>query len=315
LFSPVIYWNATHDWASFVFQGPRRIQGDFSFSLPFLFLSVLVLLTPIGLLAALDVFRPSKRHGGTNVQQERAAFPMRPYRFALIFCLIPLSVFLVFSLTRQIKLSWTGPLWLVLVPFIAYQMVPGVFQDSRRLLRSVQKAWPATIVVMMLLYGAALHYLTLGLPGIPYPQNLSFMGWDDLGRQVERIENEVERQTGKEPLVVGVDLYKTASGLAFYRTRAHMLTDDRDTSEGISGTTGRHLFGRNGLMYRYWLPSKDLQQGAIIIVVSDSSDDLIKPALRSYFRKMGGVKELSIKKNGIKVGRYYYAVFEGYQSS
>jgi dolichol-phosphate mannosyltransferase len=265
-------------------------------------------------MAALNVFRPIKRRGGTNVQQEIAAFPMRPYRFALIFSLVPLSVFLVFSLMRQIRLSWTGPLWLVVVPFIAYQMIPGVFQDSRRLLRSIQKAWPATIVVMMLLYGATLHYVTLGLPGIPYPQNLSYMGWYDLGRQLERIEDEVERQTGKEPLVVGIDPYKTASGLAFYRTRAHMLKDDRDTSEGISNTTSRHLFGRNGLMYRYWLPSKDLQ-GANMIVVSDSFDELMKPALRSYFRKMGGIKELLIKKNGIKVGRYYYAVFEGYRSS
>ena len=314
LFSPVIYWNATHDWASFVFQGPRRIHGSFKFSLHLLVLSILVLLTPTGFLAAWGILRPDKRDKRAPVQSDSIPFPKRSYMFARVFSIIPLAVFLIFSLTRQIRLSWTGPLWLVLIPFIASQMVSGNYLDHRRYLRLAQRAWPVTIIVMMLLYGTALHYLTLGLPGMPYPQNFSFLGWNDLGRQIDRIEDEVEVQTGKEPMVVGLDLYETASGLAFYRTKMNALTDNIHDDEGVQNTTGRNLFGRNGLMYRFWFLSEDLQ-GANMIIVSNSAKDLIKPSLRAYFMKAGDIKELSIKKNGRKVGHYFYAVFEGYRVS
>jgi dolichol-phosphate mannosyltransferase len=52
IFTPVVYWNAMHDWASFVFQGPQRLRGHFKFSLHLLVLSIPVLLTPTGFLAA-----------------------------------------------------------------------------------------------------------------------------------------------------------------------------------------------------------------------------------------------------------------------
>ena len=124
---------------------------------------------------------------------------------------------------------------------------------------------------------------------MPYPQNFSFLGWNDLGRQIDRIEDEVEVQTGKEPMVVGLDLYETASGLAFYRTKMNAFTDNIHDDEGVQNTTGRNLFGRNGLMYRFWFLPEDLQ-GANMIIVSNSAKDLIKPSLRAYFMKTGDIK-------------------------
>lgn len=313
LFSPVIYWNAAHDWASFVFQGPSRIHGRFTFYLPRLLLSILVLLTPTGFLAAWGILFPAGKKDGAHVRADNTYYTKRSFLYACVFSFVPLSVFMIFSLARQTKLSWTGPLWLVLLPFIAYQMVPGNFPDSRRILRSVQRAWPATIVLMMLLYGTALHYFTIGLPGLPYPQNLSLLGWNDLGRQIEHIEDEVERQTGREPVVVGLDLYKTASGLAFYRTQTLALTGNID-NEGVQKTTGRNLFGKNSLMYNFWFLNENFQ-GATMIVVSDSSARLMDPQLRAHFMKAGKIEELAIQKNGQKVGQYFYAVFEGYRIS
>ncbi|MHC4224011.1 MAG: glycosyltransferase family 39 protein, partial [Planctomycetota bacterium] len=49
LFSPVILWNARHDWASFAFQSSRRIAGLPEFALHVLFINALVMLTPLGL--------------------------------------------------------------------------------------------------------------------------------------------------------------------------------------------------------------------------------------------------------------------------
>ncbi len=313
LFSPVIYWNATHDWASFAFQGPRRIHGISRFSLHSLVLSILILLTPMGFLAAWGILCPGRKDIRSLARNDSISIPERSYLFARIFALVPLSVFLIFSLTKPTKLNWTGPLWLVLIPFIASQMGSGNYLDHRRYLRSVQRAWPLMIVVMMLLYGTALHYLTIGLPGMPYPQNLSYLGWGDLGRQIERIEDETEGQTGKEPIVVGLDKYKTASGLAFYRTKMGAITYNND-NEAVQNTTSRNLFGRNGLMYRFWSLPEDLQ-GATMIIVSASPKDLLEPYLRSYFMKAGDIKQISIQKNGHRVGRFFYVVFEGYRVS
>jgi dolichol-phosphate mannosyltransferase len=166
----------------------------------------------------------------------------------------------------------------------------------------------------MLLYGATLHYFSIGLPGIPYPKNLSYLGWDDLAHQIEHVENEVEHLTGRVPLVVGLDRYKTASGLAFYRTKMCSPAESMTNYKGVkTSTDGRHLFGRKGLMYSFWFLPKDLQ-GATMIIVSNSPDDLRDPSMCAYFGKAGDIKELSIQKNGQNVGRYFYAVFEGYHS-
>jgi hypothetical protein len=52
IFSPVIMWNGSHEWASFKFQGAGRLTGRFDFDLPDMIGSILLLLTPTGLLTA-----------------------------------------------------------------------------------------------------------------------------------------------------------------------------------------------------------------------------------------------------------------------
>src|SRR5271167_5023714 len=51
VFSPVIVWNAQHDWASFAFQTSRRLAEAPQFALHKLIASALVLITPTGVLA------------------------------------------------------------------------------------------------------------------------------------------------------------------------------------------------------------------------------------------------------------------------
>ena len=116
-------------------------------------------------------------------------------------------------------MNWTGPLWLAAVPFVAQYLSRLKTSSPAPRFAFLIKAWPATIVVVLLLYGATLHYLTLGFPGIPYPKNFLLLGWSDLASQIERIEDGIEGAGGAEPLVVGMDKMQIASGLAFYRNR------------------------------------------------------------------------------------------------
>ena len=133
--------------------------------------------------------------------------------------LVPLSVFVLFSLRHPVKLDWTGGLWVALVPALA-QAIAGGAADLPRWLR---RSWGGAAVVVLLLYGATLHYLTLGLPGIPYSGQLQALpvAWSELGAQVERVRAQMPVTPGAaDPLVVGMNRYMLASELAFYAARS-----------------------------------------------------------------------------------------------
>jgi dolichol-phosphate mannosyltransferase len=309
VFSPVIIWNFHHGWASFIFQGPHRVAGEFIFSVHALIGGILFLLTPTGFAAALSIliFRKACR---VDFHHPSDSSISRSYTFGLVFLLVPLSVFLTFSLSKPVKLNWTGPLWLSLIPFIAHYMVPEPGISSQRLIRLVQRAWPATIAVSLLIYGASLHYLSLGLPGLSYPSNFPLVGGKDLGRQIEQIENDIESKSGVEPLVVGLDKYRISSLLAFYRPE-NTSSPGSGPRESVLYTAGSNLFGGDSLMYRYWFPEKVTENRAMILV-SAKRNLLEGNNILSRVREMGKIEELVVRKNGKPVGSYFYAVATGY---
>src|SRR5262249_11138356 len=122
LFSPVILWNASHHWASFAFQGSQRLTADIHFSLPSLVGSILLFLTPIGLAAAVVALVQHRKALLVASRRQRDRRPL----FAAVFTLVPLAVFVAFSLSHQVKLNWTGPLWLAVVPALAAAVVAGI---------------------------------------------------------------------------------------------------------------------------------------------------------------------------------------------
>ena len=305
LFSPVIVWNVNHEWASLIFQGPRRWEGSLEFSLPDLMGQVLLWLTPAGILTVVLAILPKRtKREDRNRKLEVEGKRGRGWRFALIFSMVPMSVFFFFSLGREVKLNWTGPLWLAMIPLIASYMRAA--WQRKKLDMLLQRSWLATIVTSMLLYGAFLHYLVLGIPGLPYPEDFSPLCWKALGQKIEQIEDEIEGRTGAEPLVVGMDKYTIASQLAFYRTRAGKPREQFE-KEGVLHTTGPHLFGRDSLMYRYWFPEKERERSNMILV-SKKLGDLKNAHLFFQIRNMGKIREIVIKKNGMPVGRYYYSL-------
>ncbi len=113
IFSPVILWNAAHHWASFAFQSAGRLHESRRFALPSLLGSILLLLTPLGVVLAGQSLR---------LRRDDVSPEARRRLFAQVFTLVPLAVFVVFSLTHRVKLNWTGPLWLAVIPPIAARL-------------------------------------------------------------------------------------------------------------------------------------------------------------------------------------------------
>jgi len=298
VFSPVIVWNWQNGWASFAFQGSERLQEPMQFSLHLLIGSILILLTPVGILTAARVFPSDKSSVKGWLADRRTAF-------TAVYTLMPLTIFVAYSLFHEVKVNWTGPVWLALLPAIASTLTakdPAAHPAPLRLRRS----WFATVAVLLLTYGAVLHFLVLGLPGIGQGAALTLkslpIGWQSFGAQVEKIGDELEKETGQEPLRVGMDRYFLSSQIAFY---------DPD-EDGVLNTAGRSLFGRDSLMYDRWFPSA-LAKGRDVLLVSRRSDGAIAAeSLSGRFRTLGSIRRHVAHKAGVLVSHFYYRVGRSY---
>ena len=313
LFSPVVVWNVQNEWASFVFQGSRRVTGSFDFDLPDLIGSALILLTPVGVLAVVAV-AASKKFFTAYEDTIDEAKNARTHRLLMTLTFLPFTVFLAFSLFRNIKLNWTGPLWLGTLPYLAYLVMHRLPQQPGKLLLWARRPLKATIVIILLVYGAGLHYLVLGFAGLPYPKNVFGLGWPALARQVEALVENHEQKTGERPLVVGMDTDRINSWLAFYRSQAMTKAKGATTNEGARQTAGRHLFGQNSGMYLFWFPTKAQERKAMVLV-GRTPEELKGDHITSRARQAHEIKEMVARKNGKIAGRYYYRLIEGYQAN
>jgi dolichol-phosphate mannosyltransferase len=301
IFSPVIYWNATHEWASFAFQTSRRLAEAPRFSLHKLLLSALVLLTPVGVVSLYETLwgKPD------TVAANEATEAQRRRRFMQLSVLLPLAVFFAFSLRHEVKLDWTGTLWLAAVPALAFA-VAGARETSPSGVRAwTRSAWSPTLVILLLIYGAAFHYLVLGLPGVGYGPHMEVVpvGWRDLGKQVVTLENGIRAATGTEPLTVGMDRYAIASQLAFYSP---------NRARSVSETSSDHLLGGVGLMYERWFPAK-AQAGRNLLLIGFKPEDMQGPDVESRAQRLGPLENGMLTRDGRMIRRYYYRLLYNYR--
>jgi dolichol-phosphate mannosyltransferase len=302
IFSPVILWNAQHDWASFAFQTSRRLAERPRFALHRLLISVLVLLTPTGLVTLLV-----SRFSCAPDSDDESIEARRRWMFIRLAVLVPLSVFTVFSVRHDVKIDWTGALWLAAVPALATSIVRFGKKGTQGIRAWVHSAWGPTAVIMILVYGLGLHYLALGLPGVGYSSHLELVpvGWRDLGRQINAIADDLHRQTGLEPVIVGMDRYELASQLTFYSP---------DHVRSVPGTSSRNLFGAEGLMYGRWARSLAVGDRPLLLVawdLRDISDDLTA----KYAASVDPPKEGFLTRDGVVIRDFHYRVAKGYRKS
>jgi dolichol-phosphate mannosyltransferase len=323
VFSPVILWNAQHEWASFVFQTSRRLAEAPKFALHKLIATVLVLITPTGALAVAAAFTHAppaagSGNGGTDTRTGSSADTRpgvgtdfdpggqasRARLFIQMAILIPVATFVVFSLRHEIKLDWTGAPWTAALPLMGAGMAAAGAASGLR--AWVRAAWLPTVIVMLLIYGAGLHYLVLGFPGLGYGGRIELLpvGWQQLGSRIEQIAAQVRGQTGREPLIVGMDRYAVASEIAFY---------GRGREAAAVETSSAHLFAGIGLMYERWTPPT-MQEGRTLLLVALDPGELGGKAVESRCESLGPVEDEVLTKNGHVVRHYYHRLAYNYHS-
>ena len=298
IFSPVIVWNATHHWASFAFQTTGRVQEPRHFSVQELLGAIAVLLTPLGIyLVGGPLFT---RGGSLPVPAGDEDAERRRRLFARVFTLVPLAVFVVFSLTHRVKLNWTGPLWLAVLPLAAARLTAAFETPATGSARWVRWSALGTAAVLGGSYLVLWQYLASGLPGIGYARSTELLpvGWPQMARDLDQRAAELRRTQPDRVLVVGLDRDFIASEAAFYAA---------DPARAVHETTGAHLFGGVSLMYAYWFPVKE-QEGATLLLVSFDPKDLDSVRARQHCRPLGTVETTWIQVNGKRVRPYYTQV-------
>jgi dolichol-phosphate mannosyltransferase len=288
IFTPVLIWNAQHNWASFAYQSVGRVAAPQHFSMHELLGSILVILTPVGLLLAIHALASRRSFEGNS----------RIRLFCQIFTLVPLAVFVIFSITHRVKLNWTGPLWLAVIPAIAVHLTAAPSLLTRR-------AWIATLALACVVYPAFLTYLAFGLPGLGYSARMELLpvGWSEMGVALEQLKNETRKQTQTQTVIVGMDRNFIASQAAFYAV---------DQEAAVRDTTGSHLFGRKSLMFEFWTPPASLQ-GATLLLVSFRPEDLDHDGIRKRCLRLGPITEHRLTREGKLIRSYFTSVASGYQ--
>jgi dolichol-phosphate mannosyltransferase len=301
LFSPVIFWNAAHEWASFAFQGAKRWSGTSDVSPHVLVGSVLVILSPIGLVGVLGALVP---RWAVALPVAEGTSHNRKLLFSALLTLVPLSVFVLSSFQKPPRINWTGPVWLAVLPLLASSIMAaangalsGWFAAFNR------RVWKQSAVCLLIIYGALLYYVLIGMPGLHDMAGMRLPSvWQEMGREVGDLGSQIAAETGKEPVVTGMDLYGISAELAFYLPVG--LERQR--------IAGRHLVGRESLMWARWF-AVSAASGKTVLLVDYHRRDLEQARLSPYFESLGPVGYREITKGGRPVGGFYYRVGYGYR--
>ena len=307
VFSPVIYWNATHNWASFEFQAVGRFDDIPQLSLDVMLKNILALVTPLPLLALPYLFVSNPVRQTEKIQ---SPFTPRVRLFIGSFLLLPLAVFAWNALEHEPRPNWTGPLWISLLPMLAWLVVHGGGVRWRVLGWLLEKTTAPLLMLLISVYALLLHFMTIGLPGVDFPRGAArLLGWPDAVRNLQAIQKQLP--TGTERVVVGMDKYFIASKLSYYGTPEYLGDDQR------LQVTGSHLLGGNSLMYSYWNPAENYK-GATVTMLSVSREALSDRNTAAYFDKLSPVFAFPVYREDFGLGRqtireYYYRTGFGYR--
>jgi dolichol-phosphate mannosyltransferase len=293
LFSPVVIWNAQHDWASFRFQfGSRWDPKPLSPAHVLAFVGLQVATaTPVLFWAGCRSLARFAR------RWDRLLTPR--YVVTLAFGL-PLFLTMGYkSLRYTVHLNWTVPVYLSLLPAASQWLLDRVRQERRG---SSGHRWQRSVAWTLVLCSLANTALSVYLLAIePRMQWAGVFGpWKPLARIVQEYEESVERESGREALVVADGKYRLASILAFYRRPLEADVDAADY------TTSQWVLGQKGLGYPYWHGLEEWRGGDIVYVCSDEQD--IEAELRGHVERVDAVTDARLGTLGrtayrIAIGR------------
>lgn len=236
VFTPVLYWNWKHEWASFLFQSKGRMEESRGFSLHrYLFAQALApfaLTLPLGVAAIARLLR-------TRDLRER---------FLLSFFLPMFLLFAAISCLRPAHVLW--PMAGYLSVFVA--MAGLAAGGTGRIAAFYARTRNGLVGISAALLIAAGVHLAWFLPLISPIQG--FYGWE----QVAAAAREARKELPESAFYLGLGRKYTCTSQLAYQLR---LPHD---------VHGAHLIGKRGLQYAYWSTPELLRgRDAVIVIEGD----------------------------------------------
>lgn len=254
-FTPVIYWNVTHEWQSFIFQGSRRFQAGFSFSFHEYLGLIFLFLLPPGIIGFYQLTQKNLL--------EKFNISLKTQRFLQVFTLVPLLFFGLFSVSHAIKFNWIGPSFLALIPWLAFSI-----QQPKKVIKLASN-WLLCLTLLLMGYGIILGTLYLGQPTFINQKIFrKFISWEQLSEDVAIVADKLRQETQQEPAIIPLDLYNMSSELSFYQAKNH----GAHPLHSPYLILGRHIFDQENLMYRFWINKNQAFNKPLILMSTHPAD-------------------------------------------
>ncbi len=271
VFTPVLIWNAQHDWVSFAFQGSRRTSGMGHWELRFvgeLFGSQLFMLTPYLFVV---VFATLIRFG-------RKLFSGLEDKILLLFSsgIVTALFFIAISFRSLVKMNWLAPSYWSLIILGIYV----VFQTPHKIRRM-------KLGIISSLVFLAIGIAIVALPDVPLGEGNTWSGWKQAALELDAIKDSLE-QGGEKPFVFSTN-YKASSLSKFY-----LKEQPR--------TYAQDIIGKPALQFDIWQKEENLLGKTGLLIVDNRREYRFKPAqLIPFFESIKKVRSIEIENYGQSV--------------
>lgn len=271
VFSPVLIWNAQHDWISFVFQGSRRTSGMGQWEFRFfgeLLGSQLFILTPYLFVLVVAAITRYGRQLISEIEDKILLLVSSGLFTALFFTLV--------SFRSLVKMNWLAPAyWSFIILGVHY-----LFQDPTRFKR------------MKIGIYSSFAFLGLGIsvvaiPDVPLGEGNTWSGWKMAAEETSSIQDSLMAQ-GEDTFIFSTN-YKASSLLKFYLP-------------GQPRTYAQDIIGRHALQFDIWTKDEELKGKTGILVVDDRREYRFRAnRIEPYFENIEKIKAISIENFGQSV--------------
>ena len=275
VFSPVIIWNAQHDWASFAFQlghGFGAVGGSIVNRELELLGGQAGLVTPILFVMMIVAAWRALRQPRANSQEPRAILP--------IIAAFILAFFAYSAMKRRVEANW---------PALAY--IPAALLLATHAGGRVWDRWLKAGVALAGIV-SIVTYVDAFTPILPVPAprdpNARAAGWKDLARSVDSLYEPTRALSSRRTWLAG-NRYQETAALAF-----HIPTHPITFSLNIGSRTNQ---------YELWPTFAQTARANddLILVVDDLGRDVMSEPvgkLRPHFASVVQGSQIQLTRNG-----------------
>lgn len=274
VFSPVIYWNANNNWASFLFQSKTRAEGMTKLTLNYFFqliISQLFELTPVFLAVGFSIFLPIfKNYKNLNIGD----------RLLFWFAYPTIVIFFLISFTSLVKMNWILPAYLSMIVLIS-KSYNGFAKNIRKVIEYV--GLPSSFLFIIFVLGVIVFRI------FPIEKGDTWTGWKELS---EKVTNLIENKFKGHKVFIFSNEYKVPAELAFYTNYKDIILAE-------------NVYGQPALQFDFWFEPKTFEGWDGIFIFSDFNKFSNFELLNKYFDNIEFLEEIMIKR-GDKIFRRFW---------